>query len=231
MGRLKTLLLVFAATVMSSGCLVLSLNPGYDDTTIGWDPNLVGYWVDADDKTTLQIDRSEWKSYRIHYVHPIETGDVTAYLTAIGNERFLDVMPLRGEDRGAFLIPVHAVLHLRLDGDRLELTPLSYEWFLERVRAGRPVPGLERGPGSEGEHPPDLAKQSSSRLAARTIRRRSRVRGVDDVCEEAGSRAERESRAGGRHATVEVQQALAGAGGGCDSAACAGDAATLRPEP
>lgn len=142
MGRLKTLLLVFTVIVMSSGCLVLSLNPGYDDTSIGWDPNLVGDWVDADDKATLQIDPSEWKSYRIHYVHPIETGDVTAYLTAIGNERFLDVMPLRGEDRGAFLIPVHAVLHLRLDGDRLELTPLSYEWFLERVRAGRPVPGL-----------------------------------------------------------------------------------------
>jgi hypothetical protein len=142
MGRLKTLLLLFIVTVMSSGCLVLSLNPVYDDTTIGWDSNLVGYWVDADDKATLQIDRSEWKSYRIHYVHPIETGDVTAYLTAIGNERFLDVMPLRGEDPGAFLIPVHAVLHVRLDGDRLELTPLSYEWFVERVRAGRPIPGL-----------------------------------------------------------------------------------------
>jgi hypothetical protein len=34
------------------------------------------------------------------------------------------------------------VLHLRLDGDRLELTPLSYEWFAEHLRAGRPIPGL-----------------------------------------------------------------------------------------
>ena len=186
MGRLKTLLLVFIATVMSSGCLVLSLNPGYDDATIGWDPNLVGDWVDADDKAELQIDRSEWKSYRIHYVHPIETGDVTAYLTAIGNERFLDVMPLRGEDRGAFLIPVHAVLHVRLDGDRLELTPLSYEWFVERLRAGRPILGLSAALDQKGKRPPDFAKRSSSRLAARTIRRRPRVRGIDDICEEAG---------------------------------------------
>ena len=105
MNRLRAILLAIAMTALSSGCLVLSVNPGYDDTTIGWDPNLIGSWVDADDKATLQIDRGEWKSYRIHYVHPIETGDLTGYLTAIGNERYLDVMPARGEDRGSFLFP------------------------------------------------------------------------------------------------------------------------------
>ena len=83
----------------------MSVNPGYDEATIGWDPKLVGAWVDADDGVTLQIERGEWKSYRIHYIHPIETGDLTGYLTAIGNERYLDVMPARGEDRGSFLLP------------------------------------------------------------------------------------------------------------------------------
>ena len=101
------------------------------------------YWTDADDKASLQIERGEWKSYRIHYVHPIETGDLTGYLTAIGDERYLDVMPSRGEDRGSFLIPVHAVLHLRLEGDRLELTPLSYELVQRTVAyTGRAIPGL-----------------------------------------------------------------------------------------
>ena len=58
--------------------------------------------MDADEKELLDsVERGEWKSYRIHYVHPIETGDLTAYLTAIGNERYLDVMPSRGEDRGS----------------------------------------------------------------------------------------------------------------------------------
>ena len=102
MGRLKHVLFALVVTAASSGCLVLSVNPGYDDTTIAWDPHLIGHWVDADDNATLQIDRGEWKSYRIHYVHPIETGDLTGYLTAIGNERYLDVMPARGEDRGSF---------------------------------------------------------------------------------------------------------------------------------
>ena len=142
MGRLQHLLLALVVSAASSGCLVLSVNPGFDEETIAWDPNLVGYWVDADDNATLQIERGEWKSYRIHYIHPIETGDLTGYLTAIGNERYLDVMPARGEDRGSFLLPLHAILHLRLDGDRLELTPLAYEWFNEHLRAGRPVPEL-----------------------------------------------------------------------------------------
>jgi hypothetical protein len=134
-------LLAFVAC-LSSGCLVLSVHPAYDDSSIGWDPNLVGNWIDADDNTTLHIERSEWKSYRIHYAHPSETGDLTGYLTFIGDDRYLDVMPARGEDRGSFLIPVHAVLRVRLDGDRLELTALSYDWFFDRLRAGRPIAGI-----------------------------------------------------------------------------------------
>ena len=135
-------LVVFLATVLSSGCLVLSVNPGYDDTTIAWDANLVGYWVDADDKASIQIERSEWKSYRIHYVHPIETGDLTGYLTAVGNQRYLDVTPARGADRGSFLLPLHVILHLRLEGDTLELTPLAYDWCAEQLRAGKGISGL-----------------------------------------------------------------------------------------
>jgi hypothetical protein len=134
--------LVLAAVLCLPGCLVVSINPTYDAESIGWDAALVGQWVDADDNVTVQIDRGEWKSYRLHYVHPIETGDLTGYLTVIGDARYLDVMPARGEDRGSFLIPVHAVFRLQLDGDRLEVTPLSFDWFFDRLRSGTGVPGL-----------------------------------------------------------------------------------------
>lgn len=117
------------------GCLVVSLNPAYDDESIAFEPGLVGSWLDTEDNCSLQIDRGEWKSYRIRYVHPIETGDVTGYLTAIGDARYLDVMPAAGVDRGAFLVPIHVPLRLTLDGDRLELTPLSYDWFAGRLRS------------------------------------------------------------------------------------------------
>jgi hypothetical protein len=134
--------LVALALACSPGCLVLSLHPAYDDETIAWEPALLGSWVDSDDKVTMTVERSEWKSYRITYVHPIETATITAHLTAVGNVRYLDVMAARGEDRGAFLVPAHAVVRVRLEGDELELTPLSYDWFADRLRSRMPIAGL-----------------------------------------------------------------------------------------
>src|SRR6476646_4923525 len=136
-----TLLLVTVLTG-TPGCLVLSVNPAYDDESLTWDPSLVGVWEDVEDKASIQIERGEWKSYKIHYVYTIETGDVTGYLTTIGDHRFLDVTLARGEDRGSFLIPVHAILRVRLDGDTLQLTPFGYDWFYDRVSHQKAVPGL-----------------------------------------------------------------------------------------
>lgn len=136
------MLALAAALSFSSGCLVLTLNPAYTEDTLTWDPSLLGAWYDAEDNVLVQIERGEWKSYRVRYEHPIEKGDLTGYLTAVGNERFFDVMPVRGEDRGSFLIPVHAVLRVRVDGDTLQVTPLSYDWFSARTRTGRTMPGL-----------------------------------------------------------------------------------------
>jgi hypothetical protein len=130
------------ASTAVSGCLVLSLAPLYDSESMGWDARLVGSWIDEDDHASMEIGRAEWQSYRVHYVHPIETGDLTGYLTEVGETRYLDLMPGRGADRGAFLIPVHVVLRLRLEEDRLELTPLSYDWFAARVRRRQAISGL-----------------------------------------------------------------------------------------
>ena len=124
------------------GCLVLNLNPAYDDESLSWEPALLGRWQNTEDNVSVEITRGEWKSYKIHYVHPIETGDLTGYLTFVGDERYLDVMPARGEDRGSFVIPVHAVLRVRLQGDRLEVAALSYDWFFDHVKAGKPIGGL-----------------------------------------------------------------------------------------
>ena len=52
-------------------------------------------------------------------------------------------MPIRGKDPGSFLVPVHALLHVHLDGDTLEVTPLSYDWFFDRSAAGAKTAGLD----------------------------------------------------------------------------------------
>jgi hypothetical protein len=124
------------------GCLVLNLNPAYDDESLAWEPALLGRWQNTEDNVSVEITRGEWKSYKIHYVHPIETGDLTGYLTLVGDERYLDVMPARGQDRGSFVIPVHAVLRIRLHDDRLEVAALSYDWFFDMLKAGKPIAGL-----------------------------------------------------------------------------------------
>ena len=140
---MRRLLLLATVLALAPGCLVLSVNPVYDDSSIGWEPRLLGSWLDAEDNASMQIDGGEWKSYRIQYAHPIEKGVLTGYVTAIGNELYLDVMPARGEDRGSFLVPVHAVLRMRLEGDRLELTPLGYDSLADRLRSKLKLPGVD----------------------------------------------------------------------------------------
>ncbi len=134
-------LVLAAALCGAPGCLVLAINPAYTEDALAWDPNLLGTWHDAEDNVVVDIQRGEWRSYRVHYEHPIEKGDLTGYLTAIGDVRYFDLMPIRGEDRGSFLIPVHAVLRLRMEGETLHVTPLSYDWFT-RMRTSRGIPGL-----------------------------------------------------------------------------------------
>jgi len=140
---MRRVLLLFLLLAVSPGCLVLSLQPAYDDERLTWDPNLIGTWHDADDNASLKIDGGEWRSYRVHYEHPIEKGDLTAFLTIVGDAHYLDLMPPKGEDHGAFLSPVHAVLRVELSPDTLTLTPLSYDWFADLLRRDRSPGDLE----------------------------------------------------------------------------------------
>lgn len=130
------------ALLASPGCLVLTVNPSHDRDALVWEQGLLGHWQNVDDNASLTIDKGEWQSYRIHYTHTIESGHVTGYLTTIGQSLYLDVMPARGEDRGAFLLPLHAIVRVKLTGDKLELTGLSYDWFFDRLRQKAPIAGL-----------------------------------------------------------------------------------------
>ena len=140
MRRVLTALLATLALATSSGCLVISLQPAYEDDWLAWDPDLLGAWRDADDNASMRIDAAEWRSYRVHYEHPSEKGDVSGFLTIVGDEHYLDLMPARGADRGSFLLPAHVILRVGLNGDQLALTPLSYDSFADRLRASRALP-------------------------------------------------------------------------------------------
>lgn len=111
----------------SAGCLVVSLHPVYDDESIAWDDGLVGTWRDAEDNIDVTIERAEWRSYAVRYKHPVDTGAFTAHLTIVGDTRYLDLMPERGKDYGALLVPVHAIVRVAREGDTMTVTPLDYD--------------------------------------------------------------------------------------------------------
>lgn len=140
-GTVRPLLL---ALILASApaCLVVSVNPVHTRETVTWDPALLGEWHNPDDATSMVVERGEWQSYTIEYAHTVEKGRLTGYLTTIGKGRYLDVTPARGQDHGSFLLPLHVVLRVTLEGDRLELAPLSYDWFFSRLQKRVAIPGL-----------------------------------------------------------------------------------------
>ena len=120
----------------------MSVNPTHDRDALVWEPALLGAWQNTEDNASLVIERGEWQSYRIRYEMPIESGELTGHLTTIGKARYLDLMPAQGQDPGSFLVPVHVTLRVELTSDRLVVSGLSYDWFLDRVRQKPGVPGL-----------------------------------------------------------------------------------------
>ena len=54
--------MLLCAAAISSGCLVLALQPAYDAESVVFDEALVGQWENADDGARATIERGEWRS-------------------------------------------------------------------------------------------------------------------------------------------------------------------------
>jgi hypothetical protein len=128
--RSRLALAMLAGLTVSSGCLVLSVGRFYDDSAIVFDDRLVGSWKAADDNVTAVVERSEWRSYRIQYTHPTESGALTGYLFKRGDALYLDLTLVRGKDFGVFVVPGHVLVAVTVtSASEVTLAPLSYDWF------------------------------------------------------------------------------------------------------
>ena len=123
------------AAVLSCGCLVVSLQPVYDDESIAFDAALVGRWENVEDRTSVTIERAEWRSYRLTYMDRSATHVLHGNLTAIDSSLYLDVTEPRGVEPGPFLVPVHGIYRISIAGDTLIARPLDYEWFSAALKA------------------------------------------------------------------------------------------------
>jgi hypothetical protein len=127
------LLVLLAVAFVSDGCLVVSLQPAYDDRSLTFDEALVGQWENADDGAHATIERGEWRSYRITYSDRSTTQSFQGNLTALGAATYLDLTQLRGEDPGPFLMPVHGVVRIIVKDDRLFASLLDYDRFMKAI--------------------------------------------------------------------------------------------------
>jgi hypothetical protein len=123
------LALATIAAALSSGCLVVSLQPAYDDQSIVFEEALVGRWENAEDRIEVAIERGEWRSYKIVYTDRSTTISFHSNLTRIGDALFLDVTEMRGVDAGPYLIPVHGLYRIELGTDSFKAAALEYGWF------------------------------------------------------------------------------------------------------
>jgi hypothetical protein len=133
MNRVFAVSVALLASVASAGCMVLSLARFYDDAGVLFDERLVGTWVDAEDNVSVAVARSEWRSYRIDYAHPVEKGQLTGYLFKTGPDgtSYFDLTPVRGQALGSFVLPAHTIVRVTIGSDELIVAPLSFDWAAE----------------------------------------------------------------------------------------------------
>jgi hypothetical protein len=125
--------MLLCAAAISSGCLVLALQPAYDAESVVFDEALVGQWENADDGARATIERGEWRSYKITFTDRFSTRSFQSNLTKVGAAAFLDVTEMRGVDPGPFLVPVHGVFRITVSAETLTASPLDYAWFMRAM--------------------------------------------------------------------------------------------------
>jgi hypothetical protein len=129
----RSLCAVLAAVCLSTGCLVVSLQPVYDEQSVTFDEALLGQWENAEDGTRATIERGEWRSYKITYVERTSTRVFQGNLTRIGASQFLDLTEMRGADPGPFLVPVHGLARIAVKDDTLAVALADYDWFMRAI--------------------------------------------------------------------------------------------------
>lgn len=140
--------LVLLAGACASGCLVVSLQPFYDERSIEFDGALVGTYKNAEEKAEITIEKGAWNAYRFIYQEDTERTVLTGYRTLIGGRTYLDVYPESGESAPPFMVKAHGLLAVERTGTGLVLRVLSYDWFKTAVEK-RQLTDLTFGTDSE----------------------------------------------------------------------------------
>lgn len=135
--RVIRVMAIIVAACTTSGCLVASIHPFFDEDAIVTNPALVGTWVNPEDAVTVVIEPGEWSSYRIAFTDRTGTQQLTGHATRIADRELVDVLPAHGYERGELFVPLHLAFLVKVEGDTLTVQSTSYEWFRAAQIAGR----------------------------------------------------------------------------------------------
>lgn len=128
---------VALAVALSSGCIVASLHPVYDDKSIVFEEALLGRWENLESQLAVTIERGEWRSYQLSYTDRFGTTRFTGHLVRAGGTRFLNIRPEDGAERPAFLVVTNGVLELQVEPSRVRVREPDYGVVLSRLNAGK----------------------------------------------------------------------------------------------
>jgi hypothetical protein len=126
-----------ALALLSTGCLVGSLHPVYDDEAILFDEGLVGNWANKESEVTVVVERGEWRSYHVAFTDRFGTTRFTGHLARVGTARFLNIRPEDGLERPAFLVVTNGVLQIEIEPARIRVREPDYGTILARLTAGK----------------------------------------------------------------------------------------------
>jgi hypothetical protein len=128
---------IVLAAVLSSGCLVASLHPVYDDESIVFEEALLGRWENVESELAVAIERGQWRSYQIAYTDRFGTTRFTGHLARAGGTRFLNFRPEDGLERQAFLVITNGVMEVQIEPSRVRVREPDYGVILARLNAGK----------------------------------------------------------------------------------------------
>ena len=140
--RYAKFIIIVLICIISTGCLVPSINPFYKTDNLVYDNSLTGTWVDPDEQESLwTFKKSGPLSYTLYTTENNELTSFEAHLFNIQNLSFIDLYPMESYTKSDFynshLIPAHTVYSVVLDGDKLIVHELNYEWFSRQAKDGK----------------------------------------------------------------------------------------------
>jgi hypothetical protein len=135
-------ILLLVPFLFLAGC-VQSLHPFYTDEQLIFEPNLIGYWSDADGKNTFDIPAPDadhdTKVYRVAYTDEHgKTGTFIARLARADKYLIADITPDELDDNKggmykAQFLPVHTFLLIEVTKDTLKIRAMDYEWLKKEL--------------------------------------------------------------------------------------------------